>query len=184
MSTTSRRFDQEIDQIESIASTKGIELDDIVVNETTTDDGDELIVFRILETKAESEKDSVGVQVSKMPSVQTGDMAFRNDVTNKLNALKRHLAGNQPSEELDENEDESDSDQTESDTSASTESSLTRTREEFDYEGNGGPGAEIDARLSAIEAQLDDLEARVAAIEDKSEALDGLQKIVGGGDDE
>lgn len=178
--STSRRFDKEINQIESIAETKGIELDDIVVNETTTDDGDELITFRILETKAETEEDSVGVQVSKMPSVQTGDMAFRNDVQNKLKSLKRYLAGEQPSEKVDEESDERDSDDSEREQRADTSQSHTRTREDYD---GGGPGAEIDARLHEIEDRLDDLEARVAEIEDKSEALDGLQKIMGGDDE-
>jgi len=103
--STRGRFQSEVNQIESIAETKGIELDDIEVRETETDDGDELIVFRILETKAESEEDSVGVQVSKMPSVQTGEMSFRNDVQNKMASLKKYLSGNQPSEQVEEDAD-------------------------------------------------------------------------------
>lgn len=175
MSTRSR-FQAEINQIESIAETKGIELDDIEVRESETDDGDELITFRVYETKAESEEDSVGVQVSKMPSVQTGEMTFRNDVQNKMASLKKYLSGNQPSDRADEDpEAESDDDSEESSSTTSTSRSRTRT---VDTDGDG-PGAEIDARLSAIENRLDDLETRVETIEDKSEALDGLQKIMG-----
>lgn len=169
--STSRRYAKEIKQIESIAETKGIDLDDIVVNETETKDGDEMVVFRVLETKAETETDSVGVQVSKVPSIQTGDMAFRNEVQNKLNALKRHLSGEQPSEQLEADEIEQETGDESSDSRSASDA------------GNAdGPGAELDARLRAVEAHLDDLDARISELEDKSEALDGLQKIVGGDD--
>lgn len=181
--STDRRFRKEIDQIESIAETKGIELDDIDVRETTTDDGDELIVFRILETKAETEEDSVGVQVSKMPSVQTGDMAFRNEVQNKLKALKRHLAGQQPADEVEAQADDQDSNGEQSDSSPDTGRKTTHTRDYVD-DYDGGPGAELDQRLRAVEAQLDDLEERVAELESKSEALDGLQQLMQGDSDE
>jgi len=170
--STSSRFQAEVNQIESIAETKGIELDDIEVRESIT--------FRIYETKAETEEDSVGVQVSKMPSIQTGEMTFRNDVQNKMAALKKYLSGNQPSDRADEDpEDADDTDDSTSDTTQST--SRTRTTSTTDVDG--GPGAEIDARLHEIEERLDNLEARVETIEDKSEALDGLQKIMGADDE-
>lgn len=176
----SGNYRSEIEQIESVAETKGIELDDIVVNETTTDDGDDLVVFRVYETKADDDVDSVGVQVSKMPSVQTGDMTFRNDVQNKLMALKKHLAGEQPSDRVDEGRDSDDvSDSQQSDETAQEQrESRTRTRDTASI-GGAGPGAEIDARLRDIEDHLDELESRVSELEDKSEALDGLQKLVG-----
>jgi hypothetical protein len=171
------RYNKEIKQIESIAETKGIDLDDIVVNETETKDGDEMIVFRVLETKAETETDSVGVQVSKVPSIQTGDMAFRNEVQNKLNALKRHLSGEQPSEQLEQDENEQDQTDDASDTRLNTQSSRTRI-------GDGaGPGAELDQRLMDVEERLHDLEARVEELEEYIDALEGLQKIVGQTDD-
>lgn len=166
--STRGRFQSEVNQIESIAETKGIELDDIVVRETETDDGDELIVFRILETKAESEEDSVGVQVSKMPSVQTGEMTFRNDVQNKLNSLKKYLSDNQPADRVEEEP------ETDAETDDATQSARTRTRS---TDGTG-PGAEIDARLTEIEERLDDLEGRVEEIEEKAGALDGLQQLM------
>jgi len=185
--STSSRFQAEVNQIESIAETKGIELDDIEVRESETDDGDELITFRIYETKAETEEDSIGVQVSKMPSVQTGEMTFRNDVQNKMAALKKYLSGNQPSDRADEDPEaeEGDDGAEVPDSTGQQRAQPSRTREEYEYDGDGGPGAEIDARLHAIEQRLDDLEARVETIEDKSGALDGLQKIMGsdGGED-
>lgn len=175
--STSSRFQAEVDQIESIAETKGIDLDDIEVREAETDDGDELITFRIYETKAETEEDSVGVQVSKMPSIQTGEMTFRNDVQNKMASLKKYLSGSQPSDHADEDPEAENDDEESDSTTESTSTSRSRT---LTVETDGdGPGAEIDARLSAIEQRLDDLEARVETIEDKSEALDGLQKIMG-----
>lgn len=178
-------YEKEVNQIESIAETKGVELDEIDVRESTTDEGDELIVFRILETKGESEMDSVGVQVSKMPSVQTGDMTFRDDVQNKLGALKRHLADENEPEDADDTEqaqtdDTADSSKDESDSTSTT--SRTRTRDTRSVSGDG-PGAEIDARLTEIEDRLDDLEGRVETIEDKAEALDGLQKLMGSDDE-
>lgn len=168
--STSSRFQAEVDQIESIAETKGIDLDDIEVREGETDDGDELITFRIYETKAETEEDSVGVQVSKMPSIQTGEMTFRNDVQNKMASLKKYLSGNQPADKADEDPEEVAEGDGDENTTTSTDGS--------------GPGSEIDARLNEIEDRLDSLEARVETIEEKSEALDGLQKIMGDGSDE
>lgn len=178
--STAGRFQSEVNQIESMAETKGIELDDIEVRETEAEDGEELIVFRILETKAESEEDSVGVQVSKMPSVQTGEMTFRNDVQNKLASLKKYLSGNQPSEQVEEDPETEKTNDTD-DTSDQSSRTRSRTRSASSAGGGGsGPGAEIDARLSEIEDRLDDLEARFENIEDKADALDGLQKLMGG----
>lgn len=173
--STRGRFSSEVDQIESIAETKGIDLDDVDVREGTTDDGDELITFRIYETKAESEEDSIGVQVSKLPSIQTGDMTFRNDVQNKMNSLKRYLAGEQPSDQVDEEPDESD---TESDEADTTEREPVQTDSEQRSTQSGTVGAEIDRRFSEIESQLDALESRVEDLEQKGEALDGLQKLM------
>jgi len=170
--STRGRFTEEINQIESIAETKGIDLDDITVRETETDEGDELIVFRILETKADTEEDSVGVQVSKMPSVQTGEMTFRTDVQNKLTALKRHLSGRDASEDA-----TGDVEQETDDASDTTTDTTSRTRTSGDA---NGPGAEIDARIRTVEQRLDDLESRVEEIEDKADALDGLQKLMHG----
>lgn len=176
MSTRSR-FQAEIDQIESIAETKGIDIDTINVRESQTDEGEELIVFRVLETEGDSEEDSVGVQITKMPSVQTGEMTFRNDVQKKISALKQHLSSEQASDDGETVED--DDAATESDTTRDASRGRTRQTSRGD-----GPGAEIDARLTEIENRLDDLESTVAEIEDKSEALDGLQKLIGDDDGE
>lgn len=171
--TLNRRWDKEVDQIERIADAKGVELDDIEVIETETDDGDEMVLFRAYETKAETEEDSVGIQVSKIPSVQTGEMTFRNDVQSKISALKRHITGQQQ-EELQEVEEEFDG---ESDSTSS--SSRTRDRNRSRPEPSGdGPGAQLDAEIEAIHDRLDEFEERLEELEDKSEALDGLKQLM------
>lgn len=161
------RWQTEVDQIESIADTKGVEIDDIEVNETETEDGDDLVTFRIYETKAESEEDSVGVQVSKMPNVQTGDMTFRNDIQRKLSKLKQHVSGDDEVPDPPEPE---------------TESTVTRNRYRPDPSGDG-PGSQLDAEINAIHDRIDELEARMDEFEEKSEALDGLQQLMGGDDE-
>lgn len=171
-----RQYQDEINQIESISNTKGIDIDDIVVEEETTEDGDDLIVFRVLETNAESEEDSVGIQVSKMPSVQGADMTFRNDVQRKMNSLKKYLAGDEGEvQNLDENTDTSDD--TSDDVDPDRETPVQRDTRTRDGD-TSGPGAEIDARLTAVEARMDELEDRVEEYED---ALDALQQLTGGG---
>lgn len=164
-------YKSEIEQIESIAETKGIDIDDIEVNKTETKEGDDMVVFRILETKAETEEDSVGVQVSKVPSVQTGEMAFRNDVQQKLNALKKHLSG--------ENEGQPQgTDEEVSDGSSASDRSTQETRSTRNV-GGSGPGSEIDSRLRALEEDYEELDERLSELEEKAEALDGLQKLMG-----
>lgn len=176
------KWQAEINQIESIAETKGIDLDDIQVREDTTDDGDQLVVFRILETQAETEEDSVGVQVSKLPSVQTGDMTFRNDVQKKLSSLKNYLSESSEMVAAEQDDDEATvaetSDEDPRDTKQ-TDRSQTHTRST----DGSGPGAEIDARMDEIESDLRDLELRVEAIEEKAEVLENFQQMLGETDD-
>jgi hypothetical protein len=169
-----REWQKEIDQIESIVDTKGVDIDEIEVNETKTDDGDKVVSFRVYETKAESEEDSVGVQITKMPDVQTGDMKFRNDVQNKISALKQYLSND--GEVPDPPESNSD-DGSESDTDT-TSNRTERTREK----SADGPGSKLDGEIEAIHDRLDELEARIEAMEEKSEALDGLQQLMQGGE--
>lgn len=175
---TRARFADEINQIESIAETKGVDLDDIEVRNSETDTGDELITFRIYETKTDNETDSVGVQVSKMPSVQTGDMTFRNDVQNKLSSLKQHLSDEMPSDRVEDEADPSDTEQTEDDvtdavsdtTQPASDTSPSRTRDV------DGPGSELDAELQMLRDRVSDLEAQLAEYE---ETLDAMQKLTG-----
>lgn len=177
------RFDAEVSQIESIAETKGIEIDDIEVSESETDTGDQLVTFRIYETKAETEEDSVGVQVSKMPSVQTGDMTFRNDVQNKLSSLKNYLSGEMPSERVADEADPSDGTETESDTDRSepdtTNAESDPTTDTRTYNANG-PGSELDMELQMLRDRVSDLEAQLAEYED---TLDAMQTLTGGADE-
>jgi len=183
MSTRSiNRFDTEVEQIESIAETKGIDIEDIDVMQSETDTGDELVTFRIYETKADTEADSVGVQVSKMPSVETGDMTFRNDVQNKLSSLKNYLSGEMPSERVQDDADESDGTNTESDTDATerpergSESDTTDTRT---YNADG-PGSELDMELQMLRDRVSDLEAQLESYE---ETLKAMQQLTGNTDD-
>jgi len=175
------KWQAEISQIESIAETKGIDIDDIEVREDTTDGGDQLVVFRILETQAETEEDSVGVQVSKLPSVQTGDMTFRNDVQKKLSSLKNYLSESSEmvAAEQDETTDDTTTETVEESSTEQTTSSQTSTQPT----SSGGPGATIDARMDEIESDLRDLELRVEAIEEKAEVLDNFQQMLGETDD-
>lgn len=176
---TRARFADEINQIESIAETKGVDLDDIEVRNSETDTGDELITFRIYETKTDNETDSVGVQVSKMPSVQTGDMTFRNDVQNKLSSLKQHLSDEMPSDRVEDeadpsdgNEAESATDRSESDTTEPESDPTTDTRT---YNADG-PGSELDMEIQMLRDRVSDLEAQLAEYE---ETLDAMQKLTG-----
>ena len=171
---TRSQYSQEQDQIRSIAETKGVDIDDIDVIEGETDAGDELVTFRIYETKAETEAESVGVQVSKLPGLQeTSDMQFRNDIQDKLNSLKRHLSSEtDDTEPVETTDDESDS----TDESVDTQSTRARTRTEGD--SGDGPGATLDAQLSAIEKRLSEVEDRLDELEEKGEALDGLQQLI------
>jgi len=174
MSTRSKH-QSDIDQINNIADAKGIDLDDIEVNESTTDEGDRMITFRIMETKAESEEDSVGIQVSKLPEIQTADMTFRNEIQSKMSSLKRHLSGSTEEAAAESRDERTNSDDED------TESSRTRTRT---HSSGDGPGASIDDAIADLEQRMDDIEDRVEAIESKADALDGLQKIMNGDSDE
>ena len=174
MSTRSK-FQSEIDQINNIADAKGIDLDDIEVTESTTDEGDRMITFRIMETKAESEENSVGIQVSKLPEIQTADMTFRNEIQSKMSSLKRHLSG-VTEEAAAESRETGDTGEESSSVSSRTHTQTVPL--------DDGPGASIDARLANLDQRVEELEDRVEAIEEKADALDGLQKIMNGGSDE
>jgi hypothetical protein len=151
----SSRYETEVGQIENIADTKGVELDDIEVKETETDDGDDLVAFRIYSEAGPK------VQVSKMPNIQTGQMTFRDDVQNKLSALKREISG--------PDEDEVEDDDADTDT---TDRSASHSR------STDGPGARIDDEIEAIHDRLDEFEERLEAVEEKSQALDGLKQLM------
>lgn len=160
----------EVDQIQNIAETKGVEIEDIEVKESSTEDGDDLVVFRIYSA------DGPKVQVSKMPNVQTAQMTFRDDVQNKISALKRHITTDGEPDEPEPAPDEGEE-------SDSTQSSRTRTRNRSRPEPSGsGPGAQLDAEIEAIHDRLDELEGRIEELEDKSEALDGLQQLMNNDD--
>lgn len=180
-----QRFRDEIQTIESVAETKGVEIDDIEIIDGETGDGDELITFRIYETRAETDEDSVGVQVSTIPSLQTGSMKFRDDVQNKITSLKRHIAGEEPSDTVSdptESTDKEDSRDIVDDDEVpenSKQGPVTADAEEADR-----PGATIDAQIREIEQRMESIEERVEEIEDKSQALDGLQKLMQGESDD
>lgn len=166
------RHKGDIRTIENLADTKGIDIDDIEVEETETTDGDDAIQFRVYETKAETEKESVGFQVTKVPSMPTSEESFRNTVQNKFSALKRALS----SDGQDDIEDE----EVEESQSSSTRTSRTQTRD-VSFDGDS-PEKELLARREQLEARVDELEERVETLEEYVDALEGLQKLMGGDD--
>lgn len=173
MSTTSRsEWRDELNQIESICETKGVDIDEINVVETTTDDGDRLINFRVYS------EDGPKVQISKMPSVQTGEMTFRNDIQNRISALKRHIQGDGDPEPEDAPEPDN--------TSGQDDETDRRNSRRQRRSGDGqGPGSQLDRQIDdmesdidSIESRLDDIEARIEEVEQKTEVLDGFQKMM------
>lgn len=170
-----KKWSKEVGQIESICETKGVEIDELEVRESETEDGDDIVAFRVYS------EDGPKTQITKMPSVQTGEMKFRDDVQNKISALKRAISNEdgipEPEDDRDDEEDGEQSDETQQ------QSSRTRTRDRPEPIGDG-PGSQIDKEIHEIHVKLEELEDRIEELEDKSEALDGLQQLMQGGNDD
>jgi len=169
----SSRWDSDVTKIRNTIDAKGLEddVEDIDIIEDVTDDGDDIVTFRIYTDKvlnddgSVDEKSSVGVQVSKMPGMKTSQQTFRNNVQSTLSRLKRHLYGDDEEEDLPEPEEED-----------TPERESTENRSLPDV--NGGPGSQIDAKIEHLEQRVDELEDKIEDLEEYVEALEGLKKVL------
>lgn len=180
-SLSGSEHENDIDQIERLADAKGIELDEVEVIEDENDDGDRLVHFRCYETAVYDDdgeidaEQSVAVQVTKMPEIQTTDDTFRRDVQNKLSALKKYLSGESPEEQAEELDAET-TDDTDEDTGSQRQTADVDRSIDVDEDA---PGATIDAQLASTQQRLDELEQRVDELEQYVDALEGLQQLLG-----
>jgi len=183
----------DIDRIERLADTKGVDIDRIDVRESTTDDGDPLVAYRVYtdlvltDTDAVDEEASVGFQVSKLPNSPLGDEQFWSNVQRKLSSAKQHTGGSDSvsdsesdptdTEESDRTEDDDESDSTDGRSGLTTvESGSEYGSDSGSMLGPGyGPGARIDHRLDEITDRLDDIEARVDRLDEQNDELASLQ---------
>jgi hypothetical protein len=168
----------EIDQIESIAETKGIEIDDIEVLEGTTDDGDRIYTFRIFETRGESMDDSVAIQVSKIPSTPQADMTFRNELQRKYNSLKDYVTGDESVTEPNPIEADEQVESATNDATAGTDE-IDLSNETVD-----SPEHELAQRRQRLEQQVEQLDQRVSELEEYIDALEGVKKLMGDNNDD
>jgi hypothetical protein len=184
----------DIDRIERLADTKGVDIDRIDVRESTTDDGDPLVAYRVYtdlvltDTDAVDEEASVGFQVSKLPNSPLGDEQFWSNVQRKLSSAKQHTGGSDSvsesesgrtdTEESDRTEDDDESDSTNGRSGLTTVESGS---EPGSVLGPGyGPGARIDHRLDEITDRLDDIEARVDRLDEQNDELASLRDTLAG----
>jgi hypothetical protein len=160
---------RDINTIESIAERNELELDEIESQETQTDDGDPCFVYRAYSTKAETEEDSVGIQVSKVPTSPMGDQTFRQQVRRKLSKLSQHVNG------------DADQNAAELETTADEQSDAQipqQPQQSQSVDSTGAVGEQLDAELAQMKEQIDDIESRLSALEEKADALDGLQQLL------
>lgn len=178
------RWEMDLETIEREARNRGLEddIDDVVVEEGANKQGDETVTFRVYTKKVTDgngnvdEAASVGAQVVKMPELETADGTFKNDVQNTLDALKRHLYGDEEDEDLPEPDRERSTD--DGGTATQDPSGSAPTTEV----SGDGPGATIDGQIQDHEARISDLEDRIEELEEYVDALEGLKQLMGGDD--
>jgi|APHM01.1.fsa_nt_gi hypothetical protein len=160
--------DGNIEQIRSIAETKGIEIDDIE-HKTTTDDGGTVHTYNIYETHADTEENSVGIQATYVPNAPEPQMMFRNQVQKKMGSLKEYMAGDTTgTDEPVAADDSDDLSQPEPAEPAETTQSPSLKPDEVT------PGQTLDQRLGELEARIEALEATVEEHDETVGALGNL----------
>lgn len=181
-------YSTEISQIESIADTKGVEIEDIEVDETETESGNTVARFRIYHTRDDGDGNPIAVQASKVQGSHSPTGQFRNEVQNALSQLKNYLTtGSTQSPELEEIEEELEQESDRDERSSRRSRRPQRSRNESDVGFDlTADGVDVVVRVDAEEyddiddfvestEQYQDLEARVERIEN---ALDGLSDTI------
>jgi hypothetical protein len=202
------RYQNEINRIESMADSKGIDVDDIEVEEDEDGQGNEIIRFLVYETKRDTLADSIVARISKLPNNPMADQQFQNDVSSTLSELKKHVSTDQDldrperkdveltDDDIDEltkgeDVDPDQIDQTPADESDTTETSTPASDTEDTTQSTtddvtladpsqfeGSPEAKLQAEREQMATRIAELEARVEELEEYVDALEGLSQLV------
>lgn len=174
-------YPSRVDRIESIADSKGVELDDVEVFEHEDDD---VLTFRMYTKKAETEEDSVGIQVSVMTGGTMADMDFRNRIQNAISELKR--SGSSTDEDDTERETEADNRELQDEKTEEPTNKRVRDRGEISSDEPELDLLELRRRrrqeIDDLEDRIEELEGRVETMEEYLDALEGLRSLIGAND--
>jgi hypothetical protein len=192
------QYTQDVNRIERMADSKGLEIDDVDVNNDTDSNGNSVVTFTIYETKADTEADSIAGRVQKIENSPIADQQFQDDAQTVLSELKKVAGGSE--EDLDRPErkevDRSDRDgesvepdgsEMESDATSDVEieekpeNSVDSTVTDID--ASGEPEKAMLEKRRELEHRIGELERQVEEIKEYAEALEGLRKLVDSSED-
>jgi hypothetical protein len=190
---------QDVSQIERMAESKGIEIDDVDVDRNTDSNGNSVVTFTIYETKADSEADSIAGRVQKIENSPIADQQFQDDAQSVLSELKKVASGGEDAldrpERTEVDRSDRDDESVEPDDVAAEPDTTSDTKMEekpqnsvdpdaTDVDVSGEPEQSLLEQRRALERRVTELEQQVEEIKEYAEALEGLSKLVDSGEDD
>lgn len=183
------------DKIWREAEAKGIkdEIDHVEKEETTNDEGNDIVVYTVYidverdENGNIDEENSVGMQINDMPNLRNSDMHFNDRVGKAMRSIRDYVNGDGTQNTSESSEDDSERIDDGDDGSDGNSNKLDQNKSEsvvddynHDVGKNSEVGVKIDEKFDSYEQRISDLEERMDEIEELTEMLNALKQIQDG----